>query len=150
MGTHYKGTRREVTALDTFIKLVRAADSFTSLSSRLAAEAGLTLSQFGVLEALYHLGPLCQRNLGQKILRSSGNITMVVDNLEKRGLVKRERDSTDRRFITVHLTEKGADLIREIFPRHVREIVDAMSILSLEEQEQLGRLCRRVGKRGKE
>lgn len=106
----------------------------------------LTVSQFGVLEALLHLGPMCQRELGQKILKSSGNITMVVDNLEKQGLVIRQRDGEDRRFVTVHLTEEGSRLIGEIFPRHVAAIVEEMSILTAVEQEELGHLCRKLGR----
>ena len=77
--------------------------------NRPLAEAGLTESQFGVLEALLHLGPLHQRELAEKILRTNGNVTLVVDHLEKRGLVRRERGSADRRYIKVHLTDAGED-----------------------------------------
>lgn len=147
MSTHYKGTEKEVTALNTYIKVMRAAESVTSRLNPLVAAAGLTMSQLGALEALYHLGPLCQCDLAKKLLRSSGNITMVIDNLEKRGLVKRRREEKDRRFVTVHLTEKGRRLISEIFPRHVAAIVKEMSILTASEQEELGRLCRKLGRR---
>jgi MarR family 2-MHQ and catechol resistance regulon transcriptional repressor len=108
------------------------------------------MSQFGTLEALLHLGPLCQCDLSKKLLKSSGNVTMVVDNLEKRGLVERQREGEDRRFVTVHLTEEGRRLISEIFPDHVTAIVDEMSILTGPEQEELGRLCRKLGLREKE
>jgi MarR family 2-MHQ and catechol resistance regulon transcriptional repressor len=74
---------------------------------------------------------------------------MVVDNLEKRGLVERKREIEDRRFITVNLTEKGRRLINEIFPSHVSAIVKEMSILTDVEQEELRRLCRKLGKREK-
>lgn len=72
----------ETRALNTYIKLGR-------IGQNLRAEDGLPLSPFGVLEARWHLGPLCQRDLGLKILKSSGNMTMVVDNPEKRALVDR-------------------------------------------------------------
>ena len=147
MGTHYKGTENEVRALDAYIKLMRGAESLTSRLNLLAAAAGLTLSQFGALEALFHLGPLCQRELGEKLLKSSGNITMVVDNLEKRRLVKRRRGGEDRRFVTVHLTEQGRRLITSIFPRHVSAIVGEMRSLTKREQEELGRLCRKLGRK---
>ena len=92
MGIRYKGTKAENRALDAYIKLVRASESVVGrLGQNLRAEDDLPLSQFGVLEALMHLGPMCQRELGVKILKSSGNVTMVVDNLEKRGLVARRR-----------------------------------------------------------
>ncbi len=147
MGTHYKGTENEVRALDAYIKLMRGAESVTSRLNLLAAAAGLTISQFGALEALFHLGPLCQRELGEKLLKSSGNITMVVDNLEKRRLVKRRRGGEDRRFVTVHLTEQGRRLITSVFPRHVSAIVGEMRSLTKREQEELGRLCRKLGRK---
>jgi MarR family 2-MHQ and catechol resistance regulon transcriptional repressor len=134
-------------ALDAYIKLMRAADSVTAALNRLLAECGLTISQFGTLEALFHLGPLGQTQIGSKLLKSSGNVTMVVDNLEKRGLVRRERGSADRRCVTVHLTRQGRSLISEMFPRHVAGVVRQMSALSLSEQQELARLCRRLGRR---
>jgi MarR family 2-MHQ and catechol resistance regulon transcriptional repressor len=97
------------------------------------------------MEALYHLGPLSQGELAKKILKSSGNITMVIDNLEKRGLVKRERKAEDRRFYAVQLTVEGSRLIGRIFPRHAAKIVGEMNALTRTEQEELSRLCRKVG-----
>ena len=97
MRQRYRGTSKEMKALSAYVKLMRAAESITARAHRHLSSFGLTISQFGVLEALFHLGPLSQKDIGQKILRSSGNITMVIDNLEKRGLVRRERDRQDRR-----------------------------------------------------
>lgn len=145
MGTHYEGRPEEVRALDAYIKLMRAADSVSERASRHLAASGLTLSQFGALEALFHRGPLCQRDLGRKILRSGGNVVMVVDNLEKRGLAVRRRDGADRRFVSVHLTPKGRRLIRQVLPRHVRAVVREFGVLAPDEQELIGRLCRRLG-----
>lgn len=145
MSTRHKGTEDEVRALDAYIKLVRAAESVGARLAPHLARAGLTVSQFGALEALYHLGPLCQRDLGKKILKSGGNITMVVDNLEKRGLVERERALDDRRYITIHLTKDGQKLIGKLFPRHAGMIREEMSVLSAAELDKLGRLCKRIG-----
>jgi MarR family 2-MHQ and catechol resistance regulon transcriptional repressor len=145
MATKYEGTKKEVRALDTYIKLVRATEAVNARTSRNYLEAGLTVSQFGVLEALYHGGPLVQRDLAKKILKSTGNITLVIDNLEKRQLVQRERGEEDRRFITVHLTDAGRSLIGSIFPGQAAAIVAEMSVLSSEEQEELARLCRKLG-----
>ena len=92
-----------------------------------------------------HLGPMCQRELGVKILKSSGNVTMVVDNLEKRGLVARRRSVEDRRVTEVDLTAKGRALIKGIFPRHAAEITAEMGRLTAAEQKQLGALCRKLG-----
>ena len=147
MGTRYQGSDREVRALNAYIKLLRAAESVSSrVHARLNAPA-LTSSQFGVLDALYHLGPLSQGELGRKILKSSGNITMVVDNLEKRGLVRRERSRDDRRTNTVALTVAGRALFRKILPGHVRAIADEMGALTGGEQDVLGKLCKKAGLR---
>jgi MarR family 2-MHQ and catechol resistance regulon transcriptional repressor len=145
MPTHYPGTAQEQMALDTYIKLMRAADSVTARLDPLMRAAELTFGQFGTLEALLHLGPLCQRDLGRKLLRTGGNTTVVVGNLARRGLVRRTRRADDRRFITVALTDKGRRLIDGIFPRHVRHIEREMGALSAAEQAELGRLCRQLG-----
>jgi len=143
--TRYKGTKDEVRALNAYVKLMRASESVSARIHGHLVGAGLTVSQFGVMEALYHLGPLSQRELAKKILKSSGNITMVIDNLEKRGLVKRERKAEDRRFYAVQLTIEGRRLIGSIFPRHAAKIVEEMNALTKSEQEELSRICRKVG-----
>jgi MarR family 2-MHQ and catechol resistance regulon transcriptional repressor len=145
VGTHYDGRAAEMWALDAYIKLTRA---LSSVEARLApglADVGLTPTQLGILEALLHLGPLGQRTLGAKLLSSGGNITTVVDNLERRGLVRRERRDDDRRHVTVHLTPEGRRLISKVFPGHVRAIAAAFSALTATEQETLGRLARKLG-----
>jgi MarR family 2-MHQ and catechol resistance regulon transcriptional repressor len=148
MPTHYAGTAVERRALNAYITLMRASDSVTArLQPRLDA-ARLTTCQFGVLEVLHHLGPQPQGRLGLKLLRSGGNITMVVDNLERRGLVRRERGREDRRTVTVRLRDAGRRLIARIFPRHVRAIVHEMDTLSARELETLRALCRKLGKGG--
>jgi len=135
----------ETRALKTYVKLMRAAESITTRVHKHLSSAGLTVSQFGVLEAIYHLGPLSQKDLGRKILRSSGNITMVIDNLEKRRLVRRERDSSDRRIFVVHLTGEGQKLICKIFPSHAARITDELRVLDEKDQMMLGNLCKKVG-----
>lgn len=146
MGTRHRGTAAEVRALNAYINLMRAAESVTARLQPWLDEHGLTVTQFGALEALLHLGPMCQRELGEKLLKSGGNITMVVSNLEKAGLVRRARAGRDQRFITVSLTARGRGLIRKIFPPHVAAIVRNLGALSVAEQEELRRLCRKLGR----
>lgn len=148
MPTHYEGTSQEVRALDAYIKLTRAADSVTNRLSQGSTQGDLTPTQFGVVEGLYHLGSMCLGEISKKVLKSSGNMTLVVDNLEKQGLVRRERSEEDRRMIMVSLTEKGYQVIERILPGHVKAIVEEMSILSPQEQIELGQLCRKLGKKG--
>lgn len=145
MPTHYTGDEATRRALDAFIKLSRARKTLSYRTSRLLAEYGLTESQLGTLEALYYLGPMSQRDIGNKLLVTDGNITMVVNNLEARGLVSRQRDPADRRQITVCLTEAGQQLINELFPKHAQNISKLMGVLSPAEQEALGRLCKKLG-----
>ena len=145
MPTHFKGTESEIRALNTFIKLMRATESMGARLSNILQSEGLTTSQFGVLEALYHLGPLNQRAISAKILKSGGNITTVIDNLEKRDLVTRERCPEDRRVVYANLTATGKTLIAKYLPLHVKEIEREMNILTPQEQEELGRLCKKLG-----
>jgi MarR family 2-MHQ and catechol resistance regulon transcriptional repressor len=149
MPTQYKGSEKERRALDVFIKLMRAADSVGERTGRAVAGAGLTPSQFGVLETLYHLGPLMVSQLADKHLKSRNNFTVVVDNLEKQGLVRRERSGEDRRAVWVHLTEAGRERIEQVLPEHVQAVVQDMEVLTAEEQEQLGVLLRRLGRQEK-
>src|SRR4051812_17047325 len=114
MPSRHKGTPRERRALAAYINLLRATNTVSSQAMKHLDAHGLTPSQFAVLEALFHVGPMCLSDLARKILRTSGNLTMVVDNLEKSGLVKRVQSSTDRRYISVEITEKGSGIIGSI------------------------------------
>lgn len=146
MATKHRGAPEETLALDTFIKLSRASESFDTRLARHASLEDLTLTQFAVLEALYHLGTLTQRDIGAKLLKSGGNITLVIDNLEKHGHVYRRRCESDRRRIYVELTDAGRTLISRVFPRQLAAIVHEMSVLSPDEQRQLGGLLRKLGR----
>jgi len=145
MPTRYAGTAAEVRALNALITLVRATEAVLGVLNAPLAEPGLTASQFGVLEALLHLGPLCQGDLAAKLLRSCASMTSVVEGLERRGLVVRQRTEEDKRFVRVALTGKGRRLIQEVFPAHVRRTVRVFAALTEPEQEQLRRLCRKLG-----
>jgi MarR family 2-MHQ and catechol resistance regulon transcriptional repressor len=145
MPTHFQGSEEERRALNAYIKLTRAAEAVNDCVNAHLREYKLTVSQFGVLEAIYHLGPMQTGELGHKILKSSGNMTLVIDNLEKRGLVQRQQREDDRRCIDIHLTAEGERLIEEIMPQHVAGVVKTFSLLTPDEQNQLGTLCRRMG-----
>lgn len=145
MPTHFKGCKESERALSAYINLIRASDSIASKASAQVEQSGMTLGQFAVLEALHHLGPLCQHTLAQKLLRSGGNITLVVDNLEKRGWVRRERQKDDRRMVQIHLTPKGGRLIAKVFPEHAAAITKIMSELTENEQEELRRIAGKLG-----
>ncbi len=137
---------KQSTALDTFIKLMRAAESVSADVHQHLGRAGLTISQFGILEALYHRGPMSQKELAVKILKSPGNITMVINNLEKRGLVLRQRSPEDRRSYLINPTPSGTALIAKLFPPHAETIRKRMSVLNSREQKTLGSLLKRLGR----
>lgn len=136
---------KKQTALKSYLKLIRAAESVRARVYTSLVKFNLSESQIDVLEALLNLGPLTQKQLGNKLLKSGGNITMVIDNLEKHGFVIRKRGKPDRRFFTIHLTVKGENKISEIFPEQVKVILEEMKILSNKEQEELQRLTKAVG-----
>lgn len=145
MPTRYEGSPEERDALDAYIKVWRAAHAMESRANRHLAAHDLTISQFGVMEAVHHLGPLSQRQLAEKILRSSGNLTMVIDNLERVGLVRRTRDQRDRRMMMVSLTPRGQELIEALMPVHAASICATFSGLSREETAELARLSKKLG-----
>ncbi len=145
MGTNFKGTEKEIKALDVYIKLIRASESLSSRINSKLDKKGLTISQFAVLDVLYNLGPLSQKDLGKKILRSGGNITMVIDNLEKQSFVERERSQDDRRFFIIHLTKKGKKFFAKIFPIFLDSVLKEFSVLTDKEQIEFQRMCKLVG-----
>ena len=146
MPTHYAGTRAEMRTLDTFIKLTRCTNSLLVRLAERNTIGDLTWSQFAVLEALYHLGHMTQGEISAKVLKSGSNMTTVIDNLERDGLVRRERDANDRRVIHVHLTDAGSGKVEAVLPGHIAALVDEFKALSVSEQETLGELCKKLGK----
>ena len=146
MPSHHKGTEEERSALDLMIKLARASEAFFSRLHGPVAEAGLTVSQFGVLETLLHLGPLRPSEIAEKHLKSRNNLTVVIDHLERDGLVERVRCPKDRRAQYIHLTEAGRSRIEAVFPNFVEGLVREASVLDAREQIELGNLLRKLGK----
>lgn len=145
MPTHYRGTKQETLALDTFIKLMRAGEALNARLSPLLDKHGITPSQFGVLEALYHLGPMCLGELARKILRTGGNLTLVARNLERDGLIRRVPSPEDRRVRRMEITSKGKSLMQKAFPEHVALLTKQMGALTHAEQQDLGRLAKKLG-----
>ena len=136
-----KRTRKDSLAVATFSRLTKTANVISSEVHKHLAKHKLTTSQFGVLEALYKLGPMYQRDLAREIVKTTGNITTVIDNLEKNDLVRREREAKDRRYFMVVLTAKGQRLIKKIYPTHAKQIDQAMKRLTKAEQERLQIIC---------
>ncbi len=136
----------EEQALRLWISLARCYATFSRAVACKVAEYDLTAPQFGVLEALYHLGPLSLGELAEKLLVTGGNITYVMDRLESQDLVARERSGNDRRVVRAHLTSKGRATIESVFPGHVNFVRGLVTDLDLGEQRELRELLKRLGK----
>jgi len=145
VGTKYRGTPAEVRALDAYIKVMRAAGTLKARMERRLHEYGLSETQFGVLEILLHLGPLPPSELSRKQFSSCANITLVVDNLERDGLVKREPSKTDRRSTTVSITPAGRERVRAALASEVAEVTRELGELTASEQRVIGELAKKLG-----
>jgi MarR family 2-MHQ and catechol resistance regulon transcriptional repressor len=133
------------TALKLWVVLSRAYASIYAHAAAHAAEHGLSLTEFAILEALYHRGRMVLGDIQRRILVSSGGITFLVDRLAEKGLVVRQECLEDRRAKWVALTKEGGRLIREIFPSHARALAMAAGGLTPEEQTEATRLLRTLG-----
>jgi len=138
-------TERQGTALRLWVTLARCHATYGKAIAAKVQDYGLTTPQFGTLEALYHLGPLSLGDLADKLLVTGGNVTYVMDRLEDQGLVYRYRCAEDRRVIQAKLTPEGRDLVAEVFPGHASYIEHLSRHLTLEEQEVLSGLVRKLG-----
>jgi len=132
-------------AVETYVKLLRAARAVTARVEPRLTAYGLTTTQLGVLEAVLHKGALTHRELGRKVLTSAANMTDVIDKLEARGLVRRVRSPSDRRQVKVELSACGRSLIEDVFPRHAQDIAAAMAGLAPAALAELGELLRTLG-----
>jgi MarR family 2-MHQ and catechol resistance regulon transcriptional repressor len=137
--------RKDDLALSTWVKLARSFSVFNRKTAEHIRSFGLTQAQFGVLEVLGHKGPMTPGELCNKQLVSGGNVTVVVDHLERDGFVERRRSRTDRRSVVVHLTPAGRNLFERIFPLHAQFVGSLASVLSGREQKELGDLLKKLG-----
>lgn len=137
--------RKADLALTMWVKLARASTTFGRLTGKDIERYGLTQPQFGVLETLGHLGPMTTGEVSRKMLVTGGCVTVILDNLEKEGLIERTRSSEDRRVVKVQLTSKGSTLFKEIFHQHAQRVSELASVLTEREQAQLSHLLRKLG-----
>lgn len=121
--------------LKTLIALTRTAQNVHRREYRTIKEGGLTVSQFAVLEVLYHKGDLKICEILEKTLSTGGNMTVVIDNLEKEGLIVRYSDSKDRRVNLISITEKGKKIVSDIFPNHLENINEIFNVLTTDEKK---------------
>jgi MarR family 2-MHQ and catechol resistance regulon transcriptional repressor len=133
-------------SLKLWVVLSRAFDAVQAHAQADVARRGLTIMEFGVMEVLYHKGPLTLGEVQRKILVTSGGVTYLVDRLAAKGLVERRRCETDRRAYYAALTPAGQEMIAEIFPRHAAAIDRALGGLDDAQKEQAVTLLRTLGR----
>jgi MarR family 2-MHQ and catechol resistance regulon transcriptional repressor len=131
--------------LNMWLKFIRAYSTYSKKAAEHLKGFGLTTAQYMVIECLGHFGPLLTGELCKKTFRSGGNMTFVVDGLEKADLVKRIVIEDDRRAIMVQLTPKGEKLYEDVFGEHGKYLHGLAGIFSEEEQTEFARLLRKVG-----
>jgi MarR family transcriptional regulator, 2-MHQ and catechol-resistance regulon repressor len=134
-----------VSGVHVWLVLWKATRALEAHAEASIASLGMCRSDFGVLEALLHKGPLAVHELGVKVLLTSGSITTAIDRLERRGLVARGSDPRDRRARIIRLTEPGRKAIRGAFADHERAMEQAVSHLASKDRVTLLKLLRRLG-----
>ncbi len=139
-------TDEQDTALRLRVTLDRCHSTCDKAIAEKAKEYGLTWSLLRTLEALYHLGPLSLGELGDKLLVTSGNLTYVMNRLEDKGLVYRDRSSDDRRVVRAKLTPAGRALLADVLPGYFDFIEHLSRHLTTTQQKRLGTLLKRLGK----
>lgn len=132
-------------ALKLWVVMNRALRSVEDSLRRQVEAHGLSLTEFAVLEVLFTKGPLPVGEIGDRVLRTSGSMTYVVDKLAGRGLIERRACPTDRRVIHVALTDAGRALIERVFPEHAALIGSLMQGLTTQEQEAATDILKRLG-----
>ncbi len=123
-------------------KAAKAVEKFDRAS---IAHTGLGLSDFTIMEALLHKGPLPINQIGEKVLLTSGSMTAALNRMEIRGLVKRLQDPSDGRSFFVHLTKKGRRMIKTAYEKHSIHLEKIASVLSDAERNELVRLLKKIG-----
>jgi MarR family 2-MHQ and catechol resistance regulon transcriptional repressor len=139
-------TEGPVPGIHLWLLMMKAHRALAAVAERSIADTGMCFSDFAVLEAVLHKGPLPVNTLAPIVHLTSGSMTTAVDRLVSRGLVRRAADPSDRRARVVHLTPQGRELIEQIFAEHSADMEEAAAALTASERETLARLLRKLGK----
>ena len=140
------GSETDTSGIHLWLVLWKAMRSLEAHAVRNIGGFGMGQSDFGVLEALLHRGPLSVKQIGAKVLLTSGSMTAAVDRLESRGLVTRQDDAEDRRSRIIHLTDAGRELIERVFAEHRAAMEEAVAGFPVEERAALIDALRRLGR----
>lgn len=142
-----KVTRQQDHAgVHVWLILMKAFQALMPHAQESIARTGLGDSDFRVLEALLHKGPLPVNTIGPKVWLTPGSISVAVDRLVRKGLAVRKEQPADRRVRRVELTRKGRALITATFRKHAAAMESVVDILSKKERTTLLRLLKKLGK----
>ena len=133
-------------AMRTWIDIARAFTVVRAKENSFIEANGLTIQQFGVLEALYHMGGLTVGELTKLVLSTPGNMTVVLKNLKQKGLIDTKHPENDRRVTVAAITDAGSAVISKIFPVHAKNMEGYFECLPDEEQETLSAILRKLRK----
>jgi len=140
MGNKSDIGKKEKESLELFLSLMKSTDIISDKVAKVVREYGLSYAQFGVLETLFHVGPLCQKDLADKHLTTNGNITQIIDKMEYKKWVKRVKSKEDRRKFNIELTKTGSRLIESSFPDFAGHIATILNPLSSSDKKSLSKL----------
>ena len=132
-------------ALKCIIALNRATNAHNRRTAELLRAHGLTLMEFAVLEVLDHKGSLSISEIIEKILSTSGNMTVVINNLERDGMITRTPNPRDKRAWLISISPQGAEKIREVFPQYLSETRMMFAGVTDEEKKMATRFLKRIG-----
>ena len=142
---HQLTDAEQVAALKLWVVLSRAHEAVAELARRDVERGELSLTEFGVMEALFHKGDLTAGEVSKRVLLRSGSLTYVIDKLAERGLIRRKVCEEDKRRTYLQLTTAGNALMRKIWPGHAAVIELATSGLTLAEKRTVARLLKQMG-----
>jgi MarR family 2-MHQ and catechol resistance regulon transcriptional repressor len=137
---------QETAGVHVWLILWKAFRALASVAEASICETDLGDSDFRILEVLFHKGPLPVNTIGPKVQLTPGSISVAIDRLENKALVRRQSAPEDRRVRRVELTPKGRELISRAFQHHADVMETAVSVLSAAERATLLALLKKLGK----
>ncbi|BAC12401.1 MarR family winged helix-turn-helix transcriptional regulator [Oceanobacillus iheyensis] len=132
-------------SLKAFVVIMKASRTLEEITKKDIKKHGMRASDFTILEALYHKGKQTIREISEAVLINTGSITYVIDKLENNGLLTRTNSPDDRRAVYIEITDKGKEIMDEIFPKHQRVIEELFEGISEEEKQTVIEVLKQVG-----
>ncbi len=132
--------------LKTITIFLRASHALEQIIKDEVLSHGLSLSEFGVLEALYHKGPLNVNQVISKVLIPNSSMSYVIDQLVNKGLISKTKDAIDKRVYRLDLKQSGHDFMEQMYPVHEKRLRQVLDKLSVEEEKTLQTLLKKIGK----